>query len=134
MNNYDDIINLEHPNSKKHIRMSIENRAAQFSPFAALTGYDLAVKEAGRKTYKQKELTNEEKIIISNKLNFINNQKIKTNVQITYFAKDKLKKGGSYQKVNGVIRKIDFINKKILINNQIIFIYDIIDIVSNDIE
>ena len=72
MNNYNDIINLPHPISKKHIPMSRENRASQFAPFAALSGYDDAVKETARITSKKVDLDEESKRIINEKLNIIN--------------------------------------------------------------
>ena len=65
MKNYDDIINLPHHISKRHTQMSISDRAAQFAPFAALTGYAEAINETGRLVDKKRELTEEEKINIS---------------------------------------------------------------------
>ena len=129
MNDYKDIINLTHPASKKHPRMSMENRAAQFSPFAALTGYDNAIKEASRYIVNKKELSDEQKELISNKLNYINDNLLKKeNIKITYFAKDKTKNGGIYKTINGIIYKIDLYNKAIIINKQAISIYDVIEI------
>ena len=72
MNKYDDIINLEHYTSKKRPRMSIDNRAAQFAPFAALTGYSDAVKETARLTETKKKLTEEQKTILNEKITAIN--------------------------------------------------------------
>ena len=60
MNKYADIIDLEHPTSKVHPRMNKEDRAAQFAPFAALTGYAEAINEVGRLVDKKRELTDEE--------------------------------------------------------------------------
>ena len=93
--NYEDIINLPHHTSTKHPRMTKSARAAQFSPFAALTGYDDAIKETGRLTDKKIELTEEEKLILNDKLLTINNN-LKNNpkVIITYFEHDKTKEGG----------------------------------------
>ena len=76
MNKYVDIIDLEHPTSKIHPRMNKEDRAAQFAPFAALTGYAEAINEVGRLVDKKRELTDEEKLIISNRINRINNSSI----------------------------------------------------------
>ena len=70
MNNYKDIINLTRPQSK-HPHLRIDSRAAQFAPFAALTGYDNAVKETARLTKRKIELNDELKEIINNKLNYI---------------------------------------------------------------
>ena len=68
MNNYDDIINLPHHVSSKRPQMTLENRAAQFAPFSALTGYSEAIKETGRLTNKKIEIDEEEKIILNTKL------------------------------------------------------------------
>ena len=91
MNNYEDIINLERPKSN-HSHLSVESRAAQFAPFAALVGYDSAIKETARITDKRIEIDDELKVIISNKLNYLNDH-IKNNnkVIITYFIKDEKK-------------------------------------------
>ena len=73
MSKYDDIINLERPISKKRMPMSIENRAAQFAPFSALTGYEDAVKETARITDSKKILSEGIKEIINEKINYIKN-------------------------------------------------------------
>lgn len=130
MKDYSDIINLPHHVSKKRPQMSISSRAGQFSPFSALTGYEDMVREKGRKTISKIELTDEEKIKINNKLLFILKYIKKTpNVIIKYFVKDKYKDGGSYEEITSKVKKIDFINKKIVLaNKQIINIEDIYDI------
>ena len=94
---YDDIINLEHHISKKHKQMTIENRSAQFAPFAALTGFEELVKETARKTEDRVEIDEELKYILDEKISIIQNQ-IKNNpkVTITYFIPDSKKKGGKY--------------------------------------
>ena len=71
MNNYDDIINLNRPISK-HSHLSIESRASQFAPFAALVGYDEAVKETARLTDKRIEIDDGLKEMLNSKLNYIN--------------------------------------------------------------
>ena len=80
MNNYDDIINLNRPISK-HSRLSIESRASQFAPFAALVGYDEAVKETARLTDKRLEIDDGLKEMLNSKLNYIN-EHIKENIEI----------------------------------------------------
>ena len=104
MNNYEDIINLERPKSN-HSHLSVESRAAQFAPFAALVGYDSAIKETARITDKRIEIDDELKVIISNKLNYLNDH-IKDNnkVIITYFIKDEKKSGGNYIHKTGIIK------------------------------
>lgn len=114
MNNYEDIINLDRPRSK-HIKQSIESRASQFAPFAALSGYDKAVKETARLTDEKRIIDDSVKIMINDKLNYINshiNENIK--VSISYFEKDKYKPGGKYIIKNGIIKKINSINKIII--------------------
>ena len=119
MKKYDDIIELPHYVSKKHPQMSKEARAAQFAPFAALTGYGEAVNETARITDRKMELDEETKSIINEKLNIIDtNIKLKPQVTITYFVPDKYKNGGSYETVTGNVRKIDVANNFIVLTNQ----------------
>lgn len=130
-NKYNDIINLEHHISKSHKQMSLENRAVQFAPFSALTGYDEAIKETARITQNRIELDEELKHTLNKKLICIQSQ-ISSNprVTITYFVPDSKKLGGKYQTVTGNVRKIDKYNKIIiLINGLKIPIIEIIDIV-----
>ena len=127
---YDDIINMPHKVSSSHKQMSLYNRAAQFAPFAALTGYEEAITETKRQTSKKIELTEEEKSIINNKLieieNYFNSNKC---FNIKYFVKDKLKDGGSYYEVTGCVKRIDTYNNLIILTNNIkIPINDIISI------
>ena len=90
MGKYDDIINLEHFEPKNHKRMSIYQRAAQFSPFAALTGYDDLVNETIRITHDKIELSEYEKSLVNEKLVKIKNEiKSSPRISITYFSKDK---------------------------------------------
>ena len=119
MNNYEDIINMPHHVSTKHPQMSLENRAAQFAPFAALTGYNDIIKETSRLTDMKLELSEEMKDIINDKLNFLN-EKIKSKpiATITYFIKDKVKEGGSYITVTSKIKQIDLVNKYIILTNK----------------
>lgn len=128
---YDDIINLPHYVSKKHPQMSLENRSAQFAPFAALTGYEDEVEETARITDKRIEITDEIKSKINMKLQIIQ-ETIKTNpkVTITYFISDNKKEGGSYKTVTSNVLKIDKYNKQIILkDNKEIFISDIINII-----
>lgn len=107
-NRYDDIINLRHYSSPARQRMSRMNRAAQFAPFAALTGYDAAVTETARLTDKKRELTDDERIILSEKLRILSeNTDARPVAEITYFKPDSRKEGGSYEKLSGAVRRID---------------------------
>jgi hypothetical protein len=119
-NKYDDIINLPHHVSENHKRMDKINRAAQFAPFAALTGYAEAINEAGRVVDKKIILSNEEKEKISNILSYLNLH-IKEDIIVTivYFIKDNLKEGGSYNSITSSLKKIDEFNKIIELKNKI---------------
>ena len=130
MNNYSDIINLQHHTSTRHKRMSIEARSSQFAPFAALNGYGEAIIETARLTNSKIELSEEMKHIINEKLNIINNHiKELPQVTITYFIKDLKKKGGSYNTITANIKQIDPVyNTIILTNKKKINIDDIINI------
>lgn len=127
IHDYDDIINLPHHVSKTHPHMSLADRAAQFSPFAALTGYEEAIKEAGRIVDEKIELSEEEKEEINRQLNYLNEHK-KDNIQITitYFLKDMKKNGGSYRQITSNLKRLDEIEKTILLaDNTILRIDDI---------
>jgi hypothetical protein len=127
---YDDIINLEHHISKTHKQMSMQNRAAQFAPFAALTGYEEAVKETARFTEQKIELDEELNNILDEKLRLIQSQiKNMPEITVTYFVPDDKKRGGKYQKITGKIKKIDDYNKFIIFTDgKFISIKDIINI------
>ena len=95
--------------------MSIDKRAAQFAPFAALKGHKEAIIETERLTDKKIELDESEKIILNNKLLIIKNNLYKSpNVTITYFIKDNKKSGGRYVSITDSIKKIDIYNKLII--------------------
>ena len=133
MNNigkYDDIINLPHHVSKKHPQMSIDARSAQFAPFAALTGYNDAVKETARLTSERIELDEEQKIILDSKLQIIQKElQIKPKVIFTYFIADSRKDGGKYITVTGNVKKIDEYKQIIILEDKNeIPISEIIDI------
>lgn len=105
---YDDIIDLPHHVSKTRQRMSMIDRAAQFSPFAALVGYEDAVEETARLTDKKIELTEESKLSISEKLRTVSeNAEDGMTVRITYFVPDKKKEGGEYVTALGAVKYID---------------------------
>ena len=115
MNKYKDIINLPHHVSKTRKPMSLYNRAAQFAPFAALTGYDEAIKEKARLTEQRIELSDEFKNILNQKLQILNkNINSHPKVTITYFELDNKKSGGVYKTISGNIKRIDEYNKKLI--------------------
>lgn len=128
MNNYDDIINLPRPLSKKHKPMSLINRAAQFAPFAALTGYEEVIDETGRTTDEHIELDEYEINDLNNILLYLieNKQVVAT---ITYYVKDERKKGGAYVMATGSIFKNDVDNHRIILSDKtIINVEDIVKI------
>lgn len=131
--NYDDIINLEHHVSQKHPQMSLDARAAQFAPFAALTGFDEQLKEAERLTNERKFINEDLREKLDNKLQIIQKQiSVKPTITVTYFVYDLRKQGGSYRTVIGKVKKIDkYKNVVILENKTEIPIAEIIDINSN---
>jgi hypothetical protein len=130
MNKYDEIINIKHFDPVNHPRMSMENRAAQFSAFAALTGYSESVKETARLTKDVVMLSEDRKSVIDMKLQLIEEYlKEKPEITITYFIKDSKKSGGVYQDYTGIIRRIDKVNKKIIFyDKKVISLNDILDI------
>lgn len=109
---YNDIIELPHHVSSKHPHMSMLDRAAQFSPFAALVGYDDAVLETTRLTDEKTMLSEESKEGLNQKLRIISEHlNDYPNVTITYFLPDTKKSGGAYVTVTGCIRKIDSLER-----------------------
>ena len=131
--NYEDIINLPHHVSKNHPQMTKEARAAQFAPFAALTGHSDAVKEAARLTDKRIEIDENLKSILNNKLQLIlENIKEKPEITFTYFTYDSKKEGGKYISVTNKIRKIDIVSGYVLLVDKTkIPIKEIINITGN---
>ena len=124
MDNYEDIINLEHPDPKRHPRMSLYERSAQFAPFAALVGYEDQVSETGRLTSKKHELTEEEMLQINDTLINISTMK-NPKVKITFFIKDEKKSGGKYHTLEGTVKKLDKYKQMITVDDIKIAINDI---------
>ena len=105
---YDDIIHLSRPVSKKRSPMSNFDRAAQFSPFAALTGYDAVIAETGRLTDIQIELDEGGKALLDEKLQIIREHlEEQPKVKLTVFCPDSRKSGGAYETITGNVKKID---------------------------
>ena len=120
MNKYQDILYLARPVSKVHQPMSKSNRAAQFSPFAALAGYEDAVQETARLTTDKITLSEDQIQIINSVLNEISQYLPHSPyVQITYFEPDKRKQGGSYQQISGTIKKIDDVYGMVIMKGNI---------------
>lgn len=105
---YDDIINLPHHVSKVHPQMSMYNRAAQFAPFAALTGHDAAIRESARLTDVDRDLPESEAEALNRKLAYLLHKGERMpSISITYFVPDDRKKGGTYSTVTGTVSRID---------------------------
>ena len=112
---YDDIINLPHPTSAKHPRMPMIDRAAQFSPFAALAGHGAAIQETARITEQKAELTEDEKALLDEKLRLLadaNGEAI-----FTWFLPDEKKAGGAYVSTKGCLQKIDPLECRIVLTD-----------------
>lgn len=105
---YDGIINLPHKQSTKRPHMSLYDRAAQFSPFAALTGYDDAIKETGRLTDKKIDMGEENLNVLNMKFQILLDRlDEQAEVVFTYFVPDATKSGGAYVTKQGVVKKVD---------------------------
>ena len=108
MEKYEDIINLSHHVSTKRPQMSMLDRAAQFSPFAALTGYDAAIKETGRLTDDKIEMDEESLNMLNMKFQLlVDTLDEKQEVSFTYFKPDEAKAGGAYVTATGIVKKVD---------------------------
>lgn len=117
---------MDRPKSK-YPKMSMLDRAAQFAPFAALTGHKEAILEQQRITQAKRNLSNEEKLEINEKI--IELMNLKSKCRITYFEKDKTKSGGQYLKMVLSFKRIDEFNKILCFKENIqIQIDDIVDI------
>lgn len=122
MDKYDDIINLPHHTSKNHPQMSLENRAAQFAPFAALVGYSEAITSSQELDEQKALIADDKKEEIEETLHYLNKG---MTVEIKYYVSSKKK----YLTYQGIVKRIDQIEKKIIFENRkSISIKDIVDI------
>lgn len=130
MGKYDDIIGLPHHVSSKRPHMPMLDRAAQFQPFRALTGYEDAVQETARYTDEKVELTEDEKALLDMELQRLSDDIAnRPQVTLTYFRSDKRKAGGAYVTATGQLKKIDDLEGAlILASGERIVIEDILDI------
>lgn len=115
MGAYDDIINLPHPTSPRHPRMPMIDRAAQFTPFQALTGYGAAIQETARITGEKAELTEEEKAVLDEKLHLLMDSD--SEAALTYFQPDGKKSGGVYVTDMGTVKKLDLLEGRLLLTD-----------------
>ena len=111
---YEDIIHLPHHQSATRLHMSLYDRAAQFSPFAALTGFDGVIAETSRLTDQKIELSEYERALLDQKLSRIDDELRKGNhpeITVIYFVPDPLKAGGAYEEYTGRVRSINAVEK-----------------------
>lgn len=124
---YDDIINMPHHTSPKHPSMPMSDRAAQFSPFAALTGYDSAIDEAARLTEQKIVLSEDAREALDWKMQqIVSRHDSFPTVSITYFVPDNRKNGGAYQTLTGKIKRVDDVARVIfMVDGSIIPLDDV---------
>ena len=134
MQKYKDIIDLPHKQSSKRPHMSLSDRAAQFAPFAALTGYDDAIVETGRLTDKKIELSEEALDLLNVKYQILLAH-LADNAEIilTYFVPDKNKSGGAYVEKQGVVKRLDTFERQLILCDGTKILMDDILMISGDI-
>ena len=117
---YDDIINLPHHVSKSHPQMSMMDRAAQFAPFAALTGHSAAIEETVRLNDTQQELAEEDSDALNQKMAYLRETiNEHPTITITYFEPDKKKAGGKYKSIEGQLQNIDDYTQTIILKSGV---------------
>lgn len=117
-NAYDDIIHLPRHVSAKHPQMAVSDRAAQFAPFAALTGHDAAIKETARLTDERKELDEYTMDALRDRLQMIAERlEERPEITVTYFRPDEKKTGGAYIAAAGVVKRIDEYKRVIVMDD-----------------
>lgn len=130
---YDDIIHLPHHVSKRHPQMPLYNRAAQFAPFAALSGHDAAVGETARQTDEQHNLSQSERDRLDRKMSRLLQSEDNLEVEITYFLPDKRKSGGQYRTVTGTIKKVDEIEGRLLLTDGTVIPLDSVSDIRSEV-
>lgn len=116
-NPYADIIHLPHHKAANRPHMSLYDRAAQYSPFAALTGFDGVIAETARLTDRKVDLSESEKILLDQKLTLIDDviqDKHHPEITVVYFVPDYLKEGGEYEEFSGKVRHIDTVERTVV--------------------
>lgn len=116
--NYEDIINLPHPVSRTHPQMSMMARAAQFAPFAALTGYNAAIEETARLTDAERELSEVEQGALNQKMAWLQEHMSKHPlITITHFVHDTRKSGGAFVQTPGNLKSIDTVDQLLVLSD-----------------
>lgn len=130
MTDYDDIIHLPHHVSQNHPQMPLRERAAQFAPFAALTGYEAAVGETARQTTERRELDAQEAAELNRRLaSLIARLPERPEVTIEYFVPDDRKAGGAYVTVTGRMRHISVAKMTLVMDGTEIPMEDVVSVV-----
>lgn len=132
-NPYEDIINLQHYVSNKRKQMSMMARAAQFAPFAALTGHSAAIAETARRTSSKLDLSADELQVLSQKIAYALSFAERPQLSITYFQPDSRKSGGAYVTVRGSIKKVEECYNLLTLTNGTEIPLDAISDVSGEI-
>ena len=129
-NQYDDIINLPHHVSSVRRQMSLHDRAAQFLPFAALTGFEDAIQETGRLTQERISLSEGGIESLNEKLHILSEEiGSHPKIAVTYFVPDEKKKGGAYDTVEGCVKRVDEYKHTIVMSDGLeILMEDVIEI------
>ena len=127
---YADIIDLPHHQSDVHKHMSLYDRAAQFAPFAALTGHAAAIEETERLTDTQMELADEDSEILNQKMAYLREViNEHPTIVVTYFEPDKKKAGGAYKTIEGQLQNIDDYSQCLVMRDgKVVFIRSVLDI------
>lgn len=130
MNKYNDIIAVPYISSQRHKHMTLHDRAAQFAPFAALTGFDVIIDEQARFTETKPVLCEDDAVWLDKQLNeligCLDEQPL---VKLTYFVKDKYKEGGCLKDKTGTVRLIDTVNRVFIFHDKhIVPVDDVVDI------
>lgn len=121
---YDDIINLPHHVSKSHPQMTMYQRAAQFAPFAALTGFDDRIREERRLTDGRPQLCEEDARIIDEQLHILTESKTPLPVRLTLFVPDGAKQGGALTDMEGVVRRVDAVARELIFADKTVLPID----------
>ena len=114
---YDDIIELPHPTSQRHPRMGRMERAAQFSPFSALVGYEEAIGESSRLTQKEVELDLDARELLNRQLSYLHDHP-GTSISLTYFRPDERKEGGHYVQLVDVVKNVDPLQQVLVLGTE----------------
>lgn len=131
---YDEIMSLPHHVSKTRPQMPMSDRAAQFSPFSALTGYDSAIRETGRLTDERIELDEEALMVLNMRYQLlVDSLKESPEVRITYFKPDERKSGGAYLTVAGIVKKVDDYERLITLQDGMVIPMDDVLTIEGDL-